>query len=38
MTTSETVDCTAMADLAQVTSGITSVGLNAVLLVNARYR
>jgi uncharacterized hydrophobic protein (TIGR00271 family) len=38
MTTSETVDCTAMANFPQGTSGITSVGLNAVLLVNARYK
>ena len=36
MTTSETVDCTAIADVAQGASGITSVGLNAVLLVKPR--
>jgi MFS family permease len=36
MTTSETVDCTAIADFAHGASGITSVGLNAVLLVNPR--
>ena len=34
----ETADCTVMASLAQRDSGITSVGLNAAALVNARYR
>jgi hypothetical protein len=38
ITTSDTVACTAIADLAHGTSGITSVGLNAVLLVNPRYK
>ncbi len=38
MTTSETVACTAMLDLAQGAIGITSVGLNAVLLEKPRYR
>jgi hypothetical protein len=35
---SETSDCTAIAIFAQGTSGITSVGLNAVALVKPRYR
>ena len=36
--TMETTDCRVMASLAQRDSGITSVGLNAAALVNARYR
>lgn len=33
-----TADCTIMVTFAQRDSGSTSVGLNAVALVNARYR
>ena len=36
--TIEMADCTVIAILAQRDSGITSVGLNAAALVNARYR
>ena len=35
---SEMSDCTPTAIFAQGTSGMTSVGLNAVALVKARYR
>jgi hypothetical protein len=38
MVTIEMTDCTLIAIFAQRESGITSVGLNAVALVNARYR
>lgn len=37
-TASATADCTIMVTFAQRDSGSTSVGLNAVALVNARYR
>jgi hypothetical protein len=36
--TIEMIDCTVMASFAHLDSGITSVGLNAAALVNARYR
>ena len=35
---SDTADCTAIVSLAHRASGITSVGLNAVALVNDSYR
>jgi len=35
---SDTEDCTSMVSFAHLANGITSVGLNAVALVNDRYR
>jgi hypothetical protein len=38
MITSDTSDCSAIVSFAHPAMGITSVGLNAVLLVRPRYR
>ena len=37
-TVSDTIDCAIIVSFVQSVSGITSVGLNAVALVNDRYR